>query len=389
MKHLVRIEQATNSALCGYFCNLYPKLNDYLLRFGREEKSRYGDTQELIDFKTVILKPTHRVVGGQMRDINIFFLLAEAMWIFTGKSDVEFLVKFNSRMNEFSDDGKTFHAAYGKRIRHWGIGSSGKTKGEDQLEVALQMLNRNPQDRRVVIAIWNPSMDLDTDSKDIPCNDLLMYKIRGGELMLSIANRSNDLHWGLPTNVFQFSFITEVMARILKVEVGRQVHNSHSLHIYTDNEIAEKMAACYKKGYDMNQDIYDVSQPTEMDFKFKAKDVSKKLSQVDEIFNSIIEGIDDEKPTKVKGSKYFQHVANMLHVYSDYADTKRNDGHRIKAIEQLSAYMESAEGMCTDYYIMALNWFFARIKDNDKRNICHRELLDLLPRLREVQLGMY
>ena len=70
------------------------------------------------------------------------------------------------------------------------------------------------------MSIWNTDFDLGTQTKDIPCNDLVMLKIRNGKMVTTIQNRSNDLHLGLPTNVFQFSFLTEMMAGCLGIELG-------------------------------------------------------------------------------------------------------------------------------------------------------------------------
>ena len=101
------------------FGMLYPVINDYILTNKQKEESRAGDVKEILDVKTIITNPYQRCVGGYGRDINVFFLLAEAMWIAVGRKDVEFLEIFNSRMKDFSDDGKTFHAPYGFRLRHW------------------------------------------------------------------------------------------------------------------------------------------------------------------------------------------------------------------------------------------------------------------------------
>ena len=85
--------------------------------------------------------------------------------------------------------------------------------------------------------------------KDIPCNDIVMLKIREGKLITTIGNRSNDLHLGLPTNIFQFSFLTELIAGALGVELGTQTHNSQSLHVYSWNKSAEVMDKIFEARY--------------------------------------------------------------------------------------------------------------------------------------------
>ena len=211
MKQMI-LNEKLNAAQARDFDELYPYLNEYVAK-GENRESRNGDVYEVLNFKTEILNPIARCVGTHNRDINIFFLLAEAIWIWQGRKDVEFLKIFNSRMGNFSDNGDTFHAPYGFRMRNWGVSSDhliseenkhafDKEVGTDQIFQAVKMLKENPNNRRVVISIWNPSLDLNYPSKDIPCNDMLMLKIRDGQLHGTIQNRSNDLHWGLPTKCF-------------------------------------------------------------------------------------------------------------------------------------------------------------------------------------------
>jgi thymidylate synthase len=171
----------------------------------------------------------------------------------------------------------------------WGNSSFGINLNDstrDQLVEAIDLLKANSEDRRVVISIWNPNLDLGTKSKDLPCNDLLMFKIRGGRLFQTIQNRSNDLHWGLPTNVFQFSFIGELMSKIIGVELGHQVHNSDSLHCYLDNPLTPKMADAVRAG--VQPTLYGETSYSEMDFSFNAlphpDSTTQRMELVDEMF---------------------------------------------------------------------------------------------------------
>ena len=90
------------------FSDMYPLVNYYIFTQKEYEESRDGKVKEVLDMKTTLLNPYRRCVGGCERDINIFFLLAEAMWIALGRKDVAFLTLFNKKMSDFSDDGKTF-----------------------------------------------------------------------------------------------------------------------------------------------------------------------------------------------------------------------------------------------------------------------------------------
>lgn len=223
------------SAICDDFSSLYPILVWELNKSGEIVESRNGTTREFLNFKTTILEPQKRFVAGYKRGQNPFFLIAEAIWIFTGRDDVKSLKIFNNKIADYSDDGYSFHGAYGCRLRSYG------DKRLDQIAEIVKMIEKNSSDRRIVASIWDSNLDLNKDSKDIPCNDMLMFKVRNGKLHTTIQNRSNDLHWGLTTNLFQFSFLSEIIAKICDLQIGSQIHNSQSLHVYTDLPLNESM----------------------------------------------------------------------------------------------------------------------------------------------------
>jgi hypothetical protein len=146
-----------------------------------------------------------------------------------GRQDVEWLAQFNQRIAVFSDDGKTFHAPYGYRLR--------KSFGIDQVEEAINMLTNDPDTRRTVMAIWDPVNDLNVVSKDIPCNDIIMLKVRDGRLNMTVCCRSNDVLWGAyGANVVQFSTLQEFMANCIGVNVGTYHQISDSFHVYTEGD---------------------------------------------------------------------------------------------------------------------------------------------------------
>lgn len=184
--------------------------------------------------------PEEMVLFDQQRDANPFFHFFEALWILAGRRDVEFLAHFNKRMADYSDDGSTFHAPYGYRLR--------EGFGFDQIETAIEKLAQSPDTRQVVLSIWDPAQDY-LPSKDIPCNDMLMFKVRDGELRMLVANRSNDAVWGAyGANVVQFSTLQVYMARRLGVPVGTYTQVSDSFHVYDDNPFWDWWVDTHKYG---------------------------------------------------------------------------------------------------------------------------------------------
>jgi thymidylate synthase len=374
------------------FVDGYYQLHNHIYTRGDTVASRNGTTKEILNFKTVLTNPINRCVGGWGRNVNIFFLMAESLWIFKGRRDLEFLDMFNGQMKNYSDDGKTFHSPYGWRMRKFGVESELEAdssnlhvieSARDQMLEALQMLYQNPEDRRVVISIWNTDFDLNKKYLDLPCNSMLMYKIRNGQLHQTIQNRSNDLDWGLSTNVFQFSFIGEVMSQILGIEYGTQVHNSQSLHLYMQlSDLTTYLESQFANGELEKNDFkfYDKFKSLPIEFKFREEglSVAKKLFWIDFYLHAIIlkllnlhkEGEtnhEDEALFKdeLKTFSYALWVQyRLLKIYVDY---KRHKSHEL-AITNLSNFGNATGIASYDIFVLSLNFFLRRVLDKDKEH---------------------
>ena len=92
---------------------------------------------------TVYEKPDERVVFYPDRDANPYFHFMEGLWMIAGRNDVEWISRFNASIANYSDDGVTFHGAYGYRWR--------KHFGFDQIDIITEQLRANPDDRRIVL----------------------------------------------------------------------------------------------------------------------------------------------------------------------------------------------------------------------------------------------
>lgn len=175
---------------------------------------------------TTYLKPMERVLFHAGRDANPIFHLMESIWMLAGRRDVEFLQHFNSKIGQYSDDGRSFNAAYGHRWRHY--------FGHDQLSEVIEILRKDPSTRQAVIQMWD-SDDLTKTTKDKACNTQLVFDTRGGVLNMAVFNRSNDLWWGAyGANVVHFSILQEVVAASLGMPMGVYRQISNNLHLYTE-----------------------------------------------------------------------------------------------------------------------------------------------------------
>lgn len=206
----------------------------YLLKhMGQHASSRNGPVRVIPSpVATAYLEPRERLVCWPQRDINIAFLVYEALWMLQGRNDLEPLVRYVKHFNQYSDDGVQLHGAYGYRWR--------KHFGFDQLAVVAERLKQWPNDRRSVVVMWDPKVDLNPMNvqKDLPCNDAITFQrspANGGALNMSVFCRSNDVIWGAYfANAFHFSMLLEYMALWIGCPVGTYTQISVNYHAYVE-----------------------------------------------------------------------------------------------------------------------------------------------------------
>lgn len=191
---------------------------------GTKVKVRGSITRELLGRSFVIERPLERCITIPGRLNNIAAAIVESMWVLAGRNDIAALAPYLPRAKDFSDDGITWRAGYGPRLRDW--------HGVDQIDNVRRLLLADPYSRRGVISLFDPAVDYDA-SLDVPCNNWLHFLRRENALDLFITVRSNDIIWGFSgINSFEWSLLHELMASWTGAAVGRQHWSVSSMHIY-------------------------------------------------------------------------------------------------------------------------------------------------------------
>ena len=205
---------------------------------GEQRESRNGPVVvATAPVSTEYSQPTERVMLHPGRDANPFFHLVEALWMLAGRNDLEPLTNLVKNMSNYSDDGgKTQPGAYGFRWRKQFDYRRPRVE-LDQLEWVVKRLKADPNDRRVVIQMWDPEVDCyaaDNGGKDVPCNLIALPVVSSeGRLNLTVFNRSNDMVWGAyGANAVHFSVLQEWIASQLDIPVGTYWQVSNNFHAY-------------------------------------------------------------------------------------------------------------------------------------------------------------
>lgn len=223
----IDVRNVNNALLLGY---------NMLREIGHRRESRNGPVYILDGPVTTLYnRPKERVLFWPERDANPYFHFMEGLWMIGGRNDVDFVSQFVKNMINFSDDGVTFHGAYGHRWRHH--------FGGDQLHLIADLLRADRNDRRIVLQMWDPRADLGQQGKDFPCNLEILFRISvHGNLDMTVFNRSNDVIWGAyGANAVHMSMLQEFMAAWIGVPMGRYWQISNNFHGY--DEIMTKHVA--------------------------------------------------------------------------------------------------------------------------------------------------
>lgn len=133
---------------------------------------------------------------------------------------------------------------YGYQFRHFGeviiestrfIGEPYiHTPGVDQLMVAIDKIKNKPEDRRIIISLWNPMDESKTLLPPCPCF-YQFFANEQGMLHLNMYQRSCDTFLGVPYNTAQDALFLCLMAHVTGRKPGRFNHFFGDAHIYVNH----------------------------------------------------------------------------------------------------------------------------------------------------------
>ena len=208
---------------------------------GAESPSRNGSVKQLFDTTFHINDPRSRHLNLEGRKSNIFQLIAETFWVMAGANAIDpYLSFFLPRAANYSDDGETWHGAYGPRMYAY-----------DQVADAIADFTEDGiSTRRSTITI----SDLSEDSKfaasefygeghklkDKPCNREIHFYVENNKFCAKTIQRSGDMLFGAGSiNPFEFSFLQELMYNEVKkthptLELGHYRWHVTNAHVYSD-----------------------------------------------------------------------------------------------------------------------------------------------------------
>lgn len=151
--------------------------------------------------------------------------IKELLWIFKDQSnDVKKLQEQNVHIwDEWIMDDGTIGTSYG-----WVVDKF------DQIDKLIYSLKNNPQDRRMMINLWQiPYLD---SGALYPCCWSTMWDVTDGRLNCMLIQRSGDWPLGVPFNTSQYAALVHLIAHVTGLRVGLFTHVINNAHIY-ENQV--------------------------------------------------------------------------------------------------------------------------------------------------------
>jgi thymidylate synthase len=186
--------------------------------------------------------------------------IQELLWFLKGRTDSRELEaagvsiwKGNTR-REFLDQRGLTHlpegdigAGYGFQWRHFGATygtceSDYTGAGYDQISEVIRQLKEDPTSRRILFSAWNPGalhqMALP------PCHVLCQFYVSAGvgtgaskkpRLSCHMYQRSQDVFLGAPFNIFSYTALTYLLAKMCDMVPHELILSTGDTHIYKDH----------------------------------------------------------------------------------------------------------------------------------------------------------
>lgn len=211
------------------------------------------------------------------KKLHLKSIVHELLWFIKGDTNIKYLNDNGVKIwNAWADENGDLGPVYGSQWRNW------NGEGIDQLAMVVDQLKTNPNNRRIMISAWNPSVMPDTTktfSENVangkaalpPCHAFFQFYVADGKLSCQLYQRSADVFLGVPFNIASYALMVMMLAQVCDLEVGEFVHSFGDVHLYNNHfDQVELQLSRETKPLPMmkiNPAIKDIEQFTFEDFE--------------------------------------------------------------------------------------------------------------------------
>jgi len=239
------------------------------------------------------------------KSVHFPSVVHELLWFISGDTNIRYLQDNGVRIwNEWADENGDLGPVYGRQWRSWldhkvvkyadvsvGLEERPESVGYvhvadmesldaglyvrkiDQLQRAINVLRNNPDDRRIIVAAWNPSV-LPEDGMSFaenvangrqalpPCHAWYQFYHREGKLSLQIYQRSCDVFLGVPFNISSYALLLHLVSQVTNLQPDELIWTGGDVHIY-ENHIEQIETQLTRQPYELptlvlNQDRKEI-----------------------------------------------------------------------------------------------------------------------------------
>lgn len=149
----------------------------------------------------------------------------ELLWMFRDHSnDVTLLQEQGVHFwDKWVDENNTIGKSYGYQVNKGG-----------QFDRLLKSLKETPQDRRMIVNLWNAE-ELDEMTLP-PCVCTTYWDVTDGKLNCLMMQRSTDVLVGMVTDLIEYAFLDLALAAYAGLKPGILTHVSNNSHIYCNQQ---------------------------------------------------------------------------------------------------------------------------------------------------------
>ena len=208
------------------------------------------------------------------KKLHLRSIIHELLWFLKGDTNIKYLNENKVTIwDEWADEHGNLGPVYGAQWRNW------NGDGIDQISEVIDLIKKDPDSRRMIVAAWNPSVLPDptrsfaqnvSEGKAAlpPCHAFFQFYVAEGKLSCLMYQRSCDIFLGVPFNIASYSLLTLMMAQVTDLEPGEFIHILGDAHIYL-NHIEQVKLQLTRKPFPLPQMELNTDVKNIFDFKYE------------------------------------------------------------------------------------------------------------------------
>lgn len=198
---------------------------------------------------------TRSIFGHQMRfdlaegfpmvttkKLHLKSIIHELLWFIAGDTNIKYLNDNGVKIwDAWANAEGELGPVYGAQWRNW------NNEGIDQLQMVIDLIKSNPDNRRIMVSAWNPSVMPDTTvsfEENVangkaalpPCHSFFQFYVANGKLSCQLYQRSADVFLGVPFNIGSYALFTMMVAQVCGLEAGDFIHTFGDVHMYNNHK---------------------------------------------------------------------------------------------------------------------------------------------------------